>query len=148
MNLKKIIKKIFKTNNTTFYYYVERFFITNNLEKEDEEMLQITKSTSLVGESKIDGGVVIALNADITAENIGNTFVRQSILNQEKYNANRRECRKDISDFQDKVFEIEDQFIKEALEFEKSNPVKEKEVISKKEEHQTVDHSKEEAIEK
>lgn len=82
-------------------------------------MLKINKSTALNGESRIDNKIVMTLAADISNETAGNSYVRQTILNQELYTANRKECRKDISDFQDAVFEIEDQFILEKTESEK-----------------------------
>lgn len=78
--------------------------------------LTTNKAISLTGESKIDGKQVIYLSADIRKENAGNTSVTQSFTNQELYKANLRECRKDVSDFQNMVWEIEDQIIAESEE--------------------------------
>ena len=70
--------------------------------------LTITKSTSLQGQSVVDGQTVIYLSASISTENLGNSSVSQSIQNQELYAANRAACRADIAEFQNAVFEEED----------------------------------------
>ena len=70
--------------------------------------LTITKSTSLQGQSVIDGQTVIYLSASISTENLGNSSVSQSIQNQELYAANKAACRADIAEFQNAVFEEED----------------------------------------
>ena len=77
-------------------------------------MLKTKKSTSLTGESMIDGQQAVYLNANITTETAGNTSINQSITNQDLYRANLTECRKDINDFQAKVWAIEDEMIAEA----------------------------------
>lgn len=79
-------------------------------------MLKTKKSTSLTGESMIDGQQAVYLNANITTETAGNTSINQSITNQDLYRANLTECRKDINDFQAKVWEIEDEMIADAAE--------------------------------
>lgn len=70
--------------------------------------LTITKSTSLQGQSIIDGQTVVYLSASISTENLGNTSVSQSIQNQELYAANKAACRADIAEFQNAVFDEED----------------------------------------
>lgn len=70
--------------------------------------LKITKSTSLQGQSVVDGQTVIYLSASISTENLGNSTVSQSIQNQELYAANKAACRADIAEFQNAVFEEED----------------------------------------
>lgn len=80
------------------------------------KVLKTKKSTSFTGEISIDGVVAVTLQANITNENSGNTYINQSIINQDIYNANREVCRKEISDFKDKVYAIEDRFITEATE--------------------------------
>lgn len=77
-------------------------------------MLKTDKKTSLTGTSTINDQQVVYLSANITAETAGNTTINQSITNQELYRANLSECRKDISDFQSKVWAIEDEMIAEA----------------------------------
>jgi len=76
--------------------------------------LNINKSISLTGESKIDGKQVIYLSADIRKENAGSTSVTQSFSDQELYKTNLRECRKDVLDFQNLVWEIEDKILEES----------------------------------
>lgn len=76
-------------------------------------MLKTDKKTSLTGTSTINDQQVVYLSANITTETVGNTTINQSITNQELYRANLTECRKDVSDFQSKVWEIEDEMIAE-----------------------------------
>ena len=62
--------------------------------------LTITKSTTLQGQSIIDGQTVVYLSASISTESLGNSSVSQSIQNQDLYAANKAACRADISEFQ------------------------------------------------
>lgn len=73
--------------------------------------LKITKSTSLQGQSVVDGQTVIYLSASISTENLGNSTVSQSIQNQELYAANKAACRADTAEFQNAVFEEEDEMM-------------------------------------
>lgn len=77
-------------------------------------MLKTDKKTSLTGTSTIEGQQAIYLSANITIETAGNTSINQSITNQDLYRANLTECRKDIADFQAKVWAIEDEMIADA----------------------------------
>ena len=70
--------------------------------------LTIKKSTSLQGQSIIDGQTVVYLSASISTENLGNSSVSQSIQNQELYATNKVACRADIAEFQNAVFDEED----------------------------------------
>lgn len=76
-------------------------------------MLTTKKTTRLSGESRIEGVIAMTLDAEVSRETAENTFVRQNIINQELYNANKKECRKDITDFQEEVFDLEDSFMAE-----------------------------------
>ena len=49
----------------------------------------------------------------MTTSNVGNTSINQTINNQELYRQNRVECRKDVEDFQDKVWAVEDDLLQE-----------------------------------
>ena len=71
--------------------------------------LEIKKSININGESKINNQSVIFLTANVTTSNVGNTSINQTINNQELYRQNRVECRKDVEDFQDKVWAVEGQ---------------------------------------
>lgn len=70
-------------------------------------MLKKTKSTSLTGESQINGTTVVRMTASLSTEG-GSDYVNQSVTHVELYNANKREVRKDIADFQNYVFEQQD----------------------------------------
>ena len=70
-------------------------------------MLKKTKSTSLTGESQINGTTVVRMTASLSTEG-GSDYVNQSVTNVTLYNANKREVRKDIADFQNYVFEQQD----------------------------------------
>ena len=69
--------------------------------------LHKTKSTSLTGESIIDGVTVVRMTASLST-NGGSDYVNQSVLNVDKYNANKQDVRKDIATFQDYVYEQQD----------------------------------------
>ncbi|MFW8618515.1 hypothetical protein ACOJB1_11785 [Enterococcus innesii] len=75
--------------------------------------LEIKKSININGESKINNQSVIFLTANVTTSNVGNTSINQTINNQELYRKNRVECRKDVEDFQDKVWAVEDDLLHE-----------------------------------
>ncbi len=77
--------------------------------------LTIKKSSTLNGESKIEGKIVMTMIAEISSDALGNSFIRQSILDQELYAKNRVECRKDAAEFQERVYMIEDKFIEEGF---------------------------------
>lgn len=77
-------------------------------------MLKKNKSISLTGESTINGQLVARFNATVSSDesetsnsNSFNTY----IYNRELYDANRREVRKDMTDFRQYVFDQEDELI-------------------------------------
>ncbi|MDT2782900.1 hypothetical protein P7H41_13200 [Vagococcus fluvialis] len=80
-------------------------------------MLLISKTSTLRGESRIGDVLVMTMTAEISSDQLGNSTTRTAIMNQELYAKNRTECRKDASDFQEKVYLIEDKFIEEGFEF-------------------------------
>lgn len=69
--------------------------------------LRKSKSTSLSGESVINGTIVVRMTASLST-NGGSDSVNQYVQNVDLYNANKREVRKDISAFQDYVYEQQD----------------------------------------
>lgn len=77
-------------------------------------MLKKTKSISLNGESTINGQLVARFSANISSDNVegsnSNSF-NTYIYNQELYEANHREVRKDMADFRQYVFDQEDELI-------------------------------------
>lgn len=76
-------------------------------------MLTSDKKITLSGESKIGGKLAVSLSAEISKVSAGNTYVRQTIIDRDLYSANRKECRKDIADFQAQVYDIEDEMAHE-----------------------------------
>ena len=73
-------------------------------------MLNINKSTTLNATSDIDGAQVAYMSATISSEN-GSANISKSITNQTLYNANKSEVRKDMSDFEEEVYKIEDEML-------------------------------------
>lgn len=71
-------------------------------------MLKTTKSITLNGTSTIGGIQVVMLNATVNTEDIGNNNYNETVLNKDSYNKNKTEVRKDISDFKDLVYEVQD----------------------------------------
>ena len=69
--------------------------------------LQKTKSISLTGESKINDVTVVRMTANLST-NAGSDYINQSVLDIDRYNANKTEVRKDIAAFQEYVYEQQD----------------------------------------
>ncbi|WP_270736681.1 hypothetical protein [Streptococcus anginosus] len=78
--------------------------------------LEIVKTTKLVGNIKVDDTVVKSITADINEKGI--STISEWINNAELYATNRREIRKQETEFQNKIYEVEDAIIQE-LESEK-----------------------------
>lgn len=74
--------------------------------------LKTTNSVTVTGISEIEGVQVVYLSANISQETAGSSTISQNITNKELYNANKADCRKDIADFQEHVYELEDQYTK------------------------------------
>ena len=62
--------------------------------------LQVSKSTTLTGESVFDGKTALRMTAALSTEQ--NNYVNQTYL------AHKKDVRKDISDFQNLVYEEQD----------------------------------------
>lgn len=78
--------------------------------------LETKKAISITGDSKINGQRVIYFSATVTTDSAGNTNINQQIENQTLYRQNREECRKDVEDFQGKVWAVEDDLLSEVEE--------------------------------
>lgn len=72
-------------------------------------MLKTIKMITLTGDSVVADDVILNFSADISTQTGGTSFLRQSILDHELYQANRKECRKDIADFQELIYKLEDE---------------------------------------
>lgn len=75
-------------------------------------MLETNKNITLTGVSKIDGVQVAYMSATISSDGGTGANVNKSITNQEVYNSNKVQVRKDISEFETKVYEVEDELTK------------------------------------
>lgn len=78
-------------------------------------MLNINKTINLNGSSEINGQVVAYMNASISTDG-KSANVNKSITNQELYNANKAEVRNDFSEFESRVYEVEDSLSNECIE--------------------------------
>ena len=75
--------------------------------------LEKKKSVSLTGESKINGVVVVRMTATLSMDS-GSDYVNQSIQDPALYAANRKDVRKDIQEFQNYIYDQQDQIASEA----------------------------------
>lgn len=71
--------------------------------------LEISKTTKLVGNIKINDAIVKTITADINEKGV--STISEWIVNEEVYAANRLEVRKQEKDFQEKVYEAEDAIV-------------------------------------
>ena len=76
-------------------------------------MLSIKKTINLVGQSVVNDTIVVYMNANISKEG---TTTSKNINSPELDNANKKAVRQDILSFEDKVYEIEDNFNSEVTE--------------------------------
>lgn len=78
-------------------------------------MLQTTKQTTISGQSIISGKTIAYYSASINKEN-GSTTINSSISDQELYDINKTEVRKDLADFTNAVYAEEDRLASDANE--------------------------------
>lgn len=72
-------------------------------------MLKTDLSTTLNGQSVINGTVAAYYSANIGTDNTTTSTVTSSVSNKELYEANREEVRQDFVDFQEAVYKVEDE---------------------------------------
>ncbi|MGL9995076.1 hypothetical protein IGJ41_000312 [Enterococcus sp. DIV1537a] len=70
-------------------------------------MLDVKKEIILTGEAKVDEQVVIGLSATIR-DGERDSYISQNIYNSELYQKNRISLRKEINEFQERVWSEED----------------------------------------
>lgn len=70
-------------------------------------MLKVTKSISLTGNSMIDDKPVVYMTANVSTEG-GTTSHSYSVQDKVLYEANKEQCRQDMAEFDQKVYETED----------------------------------------
>ena len=80
-------------------------------------MLRMSRNISLNATSEIDGVQVAYMSATISDEG-GSGNINKGISNQALYIANRAEVRRDMADFEDEVYKIEDEIAKENQELD------------------------------
>ncbi len=74
-------------------------------------MLKINKSIQINATSNIGEIQVVYMSANVNTEGGSNATKSINILNQELYNKNKIEIRKDMSDFDAEVFKVEDEIM-------------------------------------
>ena len=74
-------------------------------------MLNITKSINLNGESKIGDVTVAYLSASVSSNS--NTTITKNIVSQELYQINKEVIKKDMSEFETKVYSLVDELVAE-----------------------------------
>jgi hypothetical protein len=79
-------------------------------------MLTVNKNITLNGTSVIDGVQVAYMSASISTDGGNGANANKTITNQELYKANKAQVRADITEFESKVYEIEDEISAESLE--------------------------------
>ena len=75
-------------------------------------MLNFQKEITYTGRSVIDGVEVVGFSAKIKSDDPSNITFSSWQMNKELYKANREQCRKDEAEFEDKVYEAQDELIK------------------------------------
>lgn len=75
-------------------------------------MLNVSKNITLSGTSVIEGVQVAYMSASISTDGGNGANVNKTITNQEVYNSNKVAVRADIAEFENKVYEIEDELSK------------------------------------
>lgn len=79
-------------------------------------MLKTNKTINLNGESRIGDTVVVNMYATLSTTGLDNENINKTILNQDLYNTNKSEVRKDMRDFEDLVYEEQDKLGTSTLE--------------------------------
>lgn len=74
--------------------------------------LKTQQTVTLAGTSEINGVQIAYFNAAIP-QGEGNSSLSRNIINQDLYDANRTEVRSDETEFQEKVYAIEDSLLAE-----------------------------------
>ncbi|MGL4571977.1 MAG: hypothetical protein ACRCVJ_13030 [Clostridium sp.] len=78
-------------------------------------MLKVNKNITLNGTSEVNGVQVVYMSASISTDG-NNANINKNITNQEVYNANKSEVRKDMAEFEDAVYLVEDELNKPSVE--------------------------------
>lgn len=85
-------------------------------------MLKATRSIKITANSMINGTQVMYMNANLETD--GKVTSSTAIQNVDLYEANKAECRADLAEFQQMVYDLEDQGAQEDVpeQTEPENP--------------------------
>ena len=85
-------------------------------------MLKATRSIKITANSMINGTQAMYMSADLATD--GKVTSSTSIQNVDLYEANKTECRADLAEFQQMVYDLEDQGTQEDIpeQTEPENP--------------------------
>ena len=72
-------------------------------------MLETTKSITLTGKSTVNNQVVANFTANVYNDDAGSDSFNTFIANKELYDANKKIVRKDSQDFQNLIYEAQDE---------------------------------------
>lgn len=72
-------------------------------------MLETTKSITLTGKSTVNNQVVANFTANVYNDDAGSDSFNTFITNKELYDANKKIVRKDSQDFQNLMYEAQDE---------------------------------------
>lgn len=75
-------------------------------------MLSLQREIAYAGRSVIDGIEVVGFSAKIKSDDPSNITFSSWQMNKELYKANREQCRADEAEFEDAVYEAQDELIK------------------------------------
>ena len=75
-------------------------------------MLSLQREITFTGRSVIGGVEVVGFSAKIKSDDPSNITFSSWQMNKELYKANREQCRADEAEFEDKVYEAQDELIK------------------------------------
>lgn len=76
-------------------------------------MLKATRSIKITASSMINGTQAMYMSADLATD--GKVTSSTSIQNVDLYEANKTECRADLAEFQQMVYDLEDQGTQEDI---------------------------------
>lgn len=76
-------------------------------------MLKATRSIKITANSMINGTQAMYMSADLTTD--GKVTSSTSIQNVDLYEANKTECRADLEEFQQMIYDLEDQGTQEDI---------------------------------
>lgn len=74
-------------------------------------MLSLQREIAYAGRSVIDGIEVVGFSAKIKSDDPSNITFSSWQMNKELYKMNREQCRADEAEFEDKVYEAQDELI-------------------------------------